>query len=109
MADTFQVPDLVSRFQQQIDRTRNAPINKESAGDDTLDKACRDFEALFLGYMMKEMRKTVPEDGLFSGGRAEEMYTSMLDNETAKSITKHNGLGLAPMLYRQLTFNSEKD
>ena len=109
MADTFQVTDLMSRYQQQIDRTRNAPVNKAAVTDDDLDKTCRDFEALFVGYMMKEMRKTIPDDGLFSGGRAEQMYTSMLDDETAKSISKHNGMGLAPMLYRQLTFNFEKD
>ena len=108
MADPFQMTDILSRYQHQIDRTRSAPINKESVGDNELENACRDFEALFLGYMMKEMRKTVPDDGLFSGGRAEQMYTAMLDDETAKSITRHNGLGLAPMLYRQLTFEKEK-
>ena len=109
MVDTFQVTDMVSQFQQQIDRTRHAPINKEASNNEDLDKTCRDFEALFVGYMLKEMRKTLPDDGLFSGGRAEQMYTSMLDDETAKSITKSNGIGLAPMLYRQLSMNFEKD
>jgi flagellar protein FlgJ len=67
-----------------------------------LKNACRDFESLFVNYMLKQMRRTVPQDGLFGGGQAEKMYTSMMDSEVAKEISRQRGLGLAPMMYRQM-------
>jgi len=70
---------------------------------DKLEQACKDFESLFINQMMQQMRKTVPQDGLFNGGRAEKIYTEMLDSEMAKSIANQRGMGLASILYRQLS------
>lgn len=67
-----------------------------------LKNACRDFESLFVNYLLKQMRQTVPQDGLFGGGQAEKMYTSMMDSEVAKEISRQRGLGLAPMMYHQM-------
>jgi flagellar protein FlgJ len=67
-----------------------------------LKNACRDFESLFVDYLFKQMRRTVPQNGLFGGGQAEKMYTSMMDSEVAKEISRQRGLGLAPMMYRQM-------
>ena len=67
-----------------------------------IEKACRDFESLFVQQMMKQMRQTVPQEGLFSGGNAEKTYTSMLDGEMSKVISQQRGIGLAPALIRQL-------
>ncbi|MCJ8501282.1 rod-binding protein [Desulfatitalea alkaliphila] len=67
-----------------------------------LERTCQDFEALFIQHMMQQMRRTVPEGDLFGGGRAEEMYTAMLDSEMAQSIARHRGMGLAAVLFRQL-------
>ncbi len=69
---------------------------------DKLQAACKGFESLFINQMMQQMRKTVPQDGLFNGGRAEKIYTEMLDSEMAQSISNRGGMGLAAMLYRQL-------
>lgn len=67
-----------------------------------LKNACRDFESLFVNYMLKQMRQTVPQDGLFGAGQAAKMYTSMMDSEVAKEISRQRGLGLAPMMYQQM-------
>jgi flagellar protein FlgJ len=67
-----------------------------------LKNACRDFESLFVDYLLKQMRRTVPQDGLFGGGQAEKMYTAMMDSEVAKEISRQRGLGLAPMMYQQM-------
>lgn len=75
------------------------PAENEKA---RIEQACRDFESLFVQQMMKQMRRTVPQDGLFSGGNAEKMYSSMLDGEIAKAVSEQRGIGLAPALIRQL-------
>jgi flagellar protein FlgJ len=68
-----------------------------------LEKACRDFESLFVNYLMQEMRKTIPEDTLFGGGQAEKIYSSMLDSEVSKTISQQRSIGLASLLYTQLS------
>lgn len=70
-----------------------------------LMKAAQDFEAFFLYMLMKEMRKTVNETPLFHGGRAEEIFRDMMDEETTKQIaaTPGQGIGIAKMIYDQLS------
>jgi len=67
-----------------------------------LKQACEDFESIFVDFMLQQMRRTVPENALFGGGHAEQIYTSMMDSELSKSISHQRGLGLADQMYRQL-------
>ena len=75
-----------------------------SGGKDAerLKQACEDFESIFVDFMLQQMRQTVPQNDLFGGGSAEQLYTSMMDSELAKSISHQRGLGLANQMYRQL-------
>jgi Rod binding domain-containing protein len=72
------------------------------ADDSRLKAACNDMEALFINHMLSEMRKTVSKSGLTDGGRAEEVYTSLMDAELAKSLAQRGALGLSSMLREQL-------
>lgn len=65
-------------------------------------KVAREFEALFVGMMLKSMRETVGKDPITDGGHGEEVYRSLLDQEYARIITEHGGIGLASMLEKQL-------
>jgi flagellar protein FlgJ len=60
------------------------------------------MEALFLNYMLKEMRATVEKSGLISGGQAEEIFTSLLDVEISKKMAARGGIGLSSLLMQQL-------
>jgi flagellar protein FlgJ len=70
-----------------------------------LMSAAQDFESFFLYMLLKEMRKTVNESELFHGGRAEEIFRDMLDEEMSKEMAKTpgQGLGIAQILYEQLS------
>lgn len=70
--------------------------------DPRLKAACREMEALFIHHMLSEMRKTVVKSGLIDGGRAEEVYTSLMDVEMAKGMAQSESLGLSSMLLEQL-------
>jgi flagellar protein FlgJ len=80
----------------------------EVSNNDKLRQACRDFESILTQQMMQQMRQTVPENSLFSGGRAEEIYTSMMDGEMAKTFAQGRGLGLSEVMYRQLSALQDK-
>ena len=83
--------------------------DKAESGGKALEKTCRDFESLFVNYLMQEMRKTIPEDSLFGGGQAEKIYSSMLDGEVSKTIAQQRGIGLSALLYNQLSSVQEAD
>jgi flagellar protein FlgJ len=73
-----------------------------------LRQACNQMEALFLNHLLKEMRNTIPKSGLFSGGKAEEMYTSMLDAHRAKEFASKRGIGLSSILFEQLSKSQDQ-
>jgi peptidoglycan hydrolase FlgJ len=82
----------------------NQAPNKPKAQNEQgkLEKACNDFESLFVKYMMQQMRETIPQNGLFGHSQAEKIYTGMLDDEVAKSVSHGRGLGLAKAMYEQM-------
>jgi len=64
-------------------------------------KVAKDFEASFLSVMLGEMFQGVSA-GDFGGGQAEEAFKTMMTDSFAKSMTNHGGIGLAPVLTRQM-------
>ncbi|MBW4054566.1 MAG: flagellar biosynthesis protein FlgJ [Proteobacteria bacterium] len=66
-------------------------------------KVSQDFEALFVGMMMKSMRATVGKDTLTGGGHGDEVYRSMLDQEYANAAVKQGGgLGIAKIIEKDI-------
>lgn len=64
-----------------------------------MEKASRELETQFAGMLIKSMRAASAGDPL-SGG--DTTYREMYDQQLAKELTKGRGLGLAPMIMRQL-------
>ena len=58
------------------------------------------FEAVFLQMMLKSMRDATPQDGPTDSDQT-RMYTSMLDQQIAQSLSA-KGIGLADVMLRQL-------
>ncbi len=68
-----------------------------------LEKACKDFEAVFISMMFKEMRKTVHKTELMGKtSMTEEVFTGMLDDEISKNFAQRGGIGLWNILYKQM-------
>ena len=70
-------------------------------------EACAEFEALFINMMLKELRSTVNKSGLMDGGKAEELYTGLMDTQISRDLATQGGIGLAAMLYRQMAAESD--
>lgn len=68
-----------------------------------LEDASRQFESLLLNFMIREMRATVPESSLFPPSMAQDIFTSMLDEQYADSMAESGGLGLHRLLVEQLS------
>ena len=78
-------------------------ILKEKADDGRLKEACQGFEEIFINMMLKEMRKGVPKGGLFPDSLQKDIYNSMFDRQIAKEISSGKGMGIAEMLYENLS------
>ena len=87
---------------------KSAKPSTAAQADGQLQNACRDMESLFLSYLLKEMRATVDKSGFISGGKAEEIFTSLLDVEYSKQMSSAGGIGLASLLLKQLDKPSEQ-
>lgn len=90
-----------TRLQRTLNSNKGA--TDASMNDPALVEPCRQMESLFIYHLFKEMRATIHRAGLISGGRAEEIYTSMMDAEMAAKLSNGGGIGLADMLLHQLS------
>lgn len=98
------ISDIAVDAKARIQRMLNAKKSRQADNgtDPELRDACRQMESLFIHHLFKEMRATIHKTGFISGGRAEEIYTSMMDAEMAAKISTRGGIGLSEMLLRQL-------
>lgn len=96
-------------MQVHIDIPANIPNVGQGSEDKALKKACRDFETIFNDMLFKAMRKSVAKNDFFGSSKEEELFTDMLDSKIAEEASKNSALGIADMLYRQLSVNTKID
>ena len=85
-----------------LGNTPNHRITDE-ASKAKLQKAAKEFESLFVGYMLKGMRSTVPKSDMEKNELGGDMMEGMFDMEFAKYVSNNSNLGLGEMLYKKLT------
>ena len=98
------------RFQEILDNQINISksVNKTNSSgarvkDERLMDVCIQMESIFVARMLKEMRNTVHKGELFNGGFPEKIFEDMLYDEYALNLSKNANLGLATMLYKELS------
>jgi len=77
--------------------------NPADEKDKKLKEACKQFESVFTYEMLKSMRSSIQKCDLFSGGQAEEVYQSMLDQELSKNMAGKGSNSIANILYQELS------
>ncbi len=89
-------------------RTENGKLNPELVKTNKeLKEIAQNFESILIHKMLESMQKTVPKSGLLDSF-AGDMYESMFYEEVANEMSKREGLGLAEMVYRELSRLNEK-
>ncbi|WP_028484821.1 flagellar assembly peptidoglycan hydrolase FlgJ [Thioalkalivibrio sp. ALE17] len=73
-----------------------------------LEAVAREFEAMLIGQMLKQMREASLGDGLFDNDQS-KMYLEMQDQEFAKAMSQGDGIGLRDALMRQLSAQQPAD
>jgi len=93
--------DIV-RFKQEMDGLKQRLTGDSGDREKQLREACEDFEAVFISKLWKGMKSTVPKEG-YLHSKQEDQYMSMFDREFAEKMSKSGGIGLADMIYDQLS------
>lgn len=76
-------------------------VDKRRVDPQTLE-AAQGMEAMFLDYMMKVMRETVPKQDNDLESPATRIYRGMQDSEFAKRAAQAGGIGLADQIVAYL-------
>jgi murein DD-endopeptidase MepM/ murein hydrolase activator NlpD len=88
-----------ARFQYRVDAAKELPEAERRA---ELEGAARDFEALFVTYILKVMRETIEESGLGGEGFGRSVYNELFDQELARCIADRGSFGIADLIVRRL-------
>ena len=74
-----------------------------------MDKAARDFEAVFVSQMFEQMWSDVPTDGIGGGGSGERVFRSLMIQSIGQQIADQGGIGLAPAIKREMLAMQERN
>ncbi|MCL2171593.1 MAG: rod-binding protein [Defluviitaleaceae bacterium] len=104
-----------NNFVQQMHMTTQRDLSTRAfdaaalTGDDAaLWNAAVEFEAFFINMMFREMRNTVNrEDGIIPMSMGEEVFQEKLDTEMSAAAARGNGIGLAQVIFRQMSRGPE--
>ena len=88
-----------SSFQKHLDDE----TSKAKRIDEKLMSASIEMESLFVSKMFKEMRNSIEKSDWLHGGFAEEIFQDMLYDEYALMVSKNANLGLAKMIYDEMS------
>ena len=68
---------------------------KDAQQLEKISKAAEEFEAVFAAELMKPMFEGLETDGMFGGGKGEEIFRGMMLQEYGKMMAKNGSIGIA--------------
>jgi flagellar protein FlgJ len=90
----------INKFQSILEE---ATLNSEDENDEELKDACKEYETYFIQKLFEEMRKTIPESEMLEKSTGHDTYEDMVYDEMAKEISEAGGIGIADMMYEELS------
>lgn len=93
--------DLI-RFKREMDGLKQRLTGADEQKQAQLKKACQNFEAVFISKLWKQMQQSVPKEG-YLHSKQEDSYMAMFDRDFAEKMAEAGGIGLADMIYDQLS------
>ena len=103
IADMHRQTAELNRFQDVLTQAIESQEEQDRAA---IRAAAEEFESFFIQMMFREMRNTtLNENSFIPRSNAEQIFTDMLDEEVARQSASSGGIGIADMIYRQMTKN----
>ncbi len=83
--------------------------DQKKIDEEKLKKACMEFESIFVQQLLKSMRQTIPESGVFGESSQKNLFQSLFDQELSRNLANQRGLGVGKMLFDQMWKKREED
>ena len=97
-------PQAALTQQQSLQSVQNLSLRAASQDQESLREVCQEFESLFVKMMLDSMRDTLADEGgLIPKNSGEKLFEDELYGEYAKSMSRTANLGIADMMYNQLS------
>lgn len=77
-------------------------VNPNVSEKEKVGELSRQFEAILLRQVLKDIRKTVIKSDLFPESLASDIYQDMVTQQLAEAMSKSGSLGLARSLEKDL-------
>jgi len=90
------------RIAENVYSLRLIEREKNLDGEENLKKVCSQFEAIFLSYLFRQMKKTIPESGFLKEEFSSKIYEEEFYDTIAEKVAEAGCLGLAKILFNQL-------
>lgn len=97
--------DLSTRLAMDSQSLEGLKRSARERPDVAAKAVAKQFDALFINQMLKQMRESMPQDGMLDSSQS-RMYTSMFDQQVSQSLATR-GVGVADMLLRHLQRGSQ--
>lgn len=94
---------LTSGGNRLEDKIRAAQNSTGQGQTNQLKKVSQEFEAIFMNQLLKVMRETIEDSGVFEGGFGKSIYTELFDQEISMSMARRGTLGISDILYKSLS------
>ncbi len=79
-----------------MQNTQQAAMNAKNMNAEQAREAAKEFEAVFISQMLGMMFEGASAaDSVFGGGKAEEIYQSLMVNEYGKQMAQNGGIGIS--------------
>ena len=112
-SESIQLYKLPDRDEKKFLPFGSVNASKKVTNDDIevkkakLRKAAEGFEAIFTRLILKSMRTSFTNEGMFGTGSIGEIYSDMMDNAIAEKMSVRGELGLADANYKQMVKSIE--
>ena len=104
LGSQFEAVRMRQEMQSFESALQSAQDNLQTLESAQLRHAAVEFESFFLNMMFREMRRSVGNEHSFlPQSNAERIFQEMLDEEKSRAAANAGGIGLAEMMYQQLS------
>ena len=93
--DLTNLQTATSTSVDQVGRLNTQPKDKKELVD-----TAKKLEGVFLSMMVKQMRQSMSEDGLFGEGSHGEVLGGMFDQMMGEELSERSALGIAELVVR---------
>tara|TARA_R110002072_G_scaffold6252_6_gene37267 strand:+ start:180 stop:575 length:396 start_codon:yes stop_codon:yes gene_type:complete len=95
----FTPETAIAMMNAQQSKSPYAQLTKD---EQRIEKTARDFEAVFIGEMVKPMFAGIETDEMFGGGKGEEIFQGMMIQEYGKMIAEKDITGIQTQVKNKL-------